>query len=229
MTNKDCVILVPVYRTLEPETQNGLQVLQERGYHVELLLGSSQIDLARSQMATDALAAGYTETMWIDADTGFSPDDVETLRAHQLPLVCGLYPTKDGKRFACKFLAGDAGATFGVGGGLREILYAGMGFTLIRAEAYHAIQAQHQLPRCTGGYEGKEVVPYFMPALAQNGRGGIDYLSEDFSLSHRAREAGIEVMADTTIRLGHVGRHVVTWEDMAPVQRLATLTIEFPG
>jgi hypothetical protein len=50
---------------------------------------------------------GFEETMWIDADVVFDPDDVET-RAHGLPMVAGLYPKKTANQFACKFKAGRA-------------------------------------------------------------------------------------------------------------------------
>jgi hypothetical protein len=39
------------------------------------------------------------------------------------------------------------------------------------------------------------------------------YLAEDFSFSHRARAAGFKIFADTTIRLGHIGRYAYSWED----------------
>jgi hypothetical protein len=39
------------------------------------------------------------------------------------------------------------------------------------------------------------------------------YLSEDFSFSHRARQVGYKIFADTTIRLGHIGRYSYAWED----------------
>lgn len=39
------------------------------------------------------------------------------------------------------------------------------------------------------------------------------YLSEDFSFSHRARQAGYKIHADSTIRLGHIGRYTDAWQD----------------
>ena len=35
--------------------------------------------------------------MWIDSDVVFYTDDLERLRAHKLPLVCGIY-AKKGRR-----------------------------------------------------------------------------------------------------------------------------------
>ncbi len=42
-------------------------------------------------MATDALAAGFQETFWIDADIEFHPDAIERLRSYNLPIVSGVY------------------------------------------------------------------------------------------------------------------------------------------
>jgi hypothetical protein len=52
-------------------------------------------------MATDALADGFQETMWIDSDIGFHPDAVDRLREHNLPLSCALYPQKGRRALAC--------------------------------------------------------------------------------------------------------------------------------
>lgn len=208
-----CIVLVPVYGSLDPETEQGLNVLAERGYVVRLLRNSSQIDLARSTMATRAMRNGFEETLWIDADTVFRPEDVEQLRSHDLPIVAGLYlKKKQGKpEFAGKFRSPKV--TFGVGGGLLEMVYVGMGFTLIRREVY--AELAEDLIECTGGYDGETVIPFFRPTLAPEGA-TLDYLSEDFSFCHRARIAGFAVMADTTIKLGHAGRYVYTWDEFAP-------------
>lgn len=55
-------------------------------------------------MATDALRDGFDETLWIDADVEFHPDAVEQLRAHGLPVACGIYPQKGRKALACHVL-----------------------------------------------------------------------------------------------------------------------------
>ena len=39
------------------------------------------------------------------------------------------------------------------------------------------------------------------------------YLTNDFAFCHRARQAGLKIIADTTIRLWHVGTYGYGWED----------------
>lgn len=220
MDNRSCAVLVPVYGAIEPETETALGILSQRGYVVRLLRGSSQVDLARSTLATQAMRDGFAETMWIDADIAFDPDSVDQLRSHNEPFVAGLYLKKGVPEFAGKFAARTTELTFGVGGELVEMHYVGMGFTLIKAEVYYAIQ----VPECNGGYGGKTVFPYFLPLLADEPERPC-YLSEDFSFCYRARQAGYGSKADTTIRLGHIGKHRYGWDGLLPKQEFQTIKL----
>ncbi len=212
---EECVVLVPIAAALEPETDSALRVLSSLGYVVRFLRGSSQVDLARSTMATEAMRDGFKETLWIDSDVVFTAEDVERIRSHKLPFVVGLYPRKGPKEFAAKFKQGSGVVTFGIGGGLLEMEYTGMGFTHVRAEVYEAIAKD--VPECKGGYGGKTFFPYFIPAIVPEGD-GVCYLSEDFSFCHRARDAGFPPMCDTTLKIGHTGRKTYTWDDFAPAE-----------
>jgi hypothetical protein len=72
-----CVILVPVGGYVEPGCEEGLRELERRGYPVWRVRGYSAVDAARNQMATDTLAQGFEELLWIDSDGVFDPNDVE--------------------------------------------------------------------------------------------------------------------------------------------------------
>jgi hypothetical protein len=221
----DCAVLVPVARDIEPETQEALSELQARGYVVRILRGGSQVDLVRSAMASKAVQDGFAETLWIDSDVMFNPDDVERIRLHGKPITAGLYVKKTLAGFACKFKPAQDGMTFGVGGGLVELEYAGMGFTHVRREVYEAVARVCDMPKCGGNYDpALTITPYFIPMVIPEGEGHC-YLSEDYSFCYRARLAGFEPMADTRIKLGHAGRRVLTWDDLLPRDTIETLTI----
>src|SRR5580704_4999100 len=162
-----CVILVPISSRLEPETDASLRILVDRGYKAQTLCGSSQVDLARSSLASWALAEGFAETIWIDSDIAFDPDDVDRIRELDLPFVAGLYVQKGPKRFAAKFKDGTGNVCFGIGGSVIEMQSVGMGFTFIRSEVYEAVG--EAFPICNGGYEGKPVTPFFLPMIDQQG------------------------------------------------------------
>ncbi|MDB5384800.1 MAG: hypothetical protein JWM11_446, partial [Planctomycetaceae bacterium] len=116
------VILVPVGGSVVPECDKALLTLEQRGYTVWKVRGFSQVDVARCQMATDALADGFDELIWIDSDVVFDPDDIERLRSHQVPFVCGIYPKKGPREFACNYLPGTKELVMGQAGGLNELL-----------------------------------------------------------------------------------------------------------
>lgn len=205
-----CVVLVPVGGAIDQGCEDGLRELERRGYPVRRVRGFSQIDVARSQMATDALADGFDELMWIDSDVVFDPDDVEKLRAHGRPFTCGLYPKKGQRQFANNFLPGTPSVRFGVYGGLLDIQYCGFGFTHVRREVFDAVS--RTLDECNRGFR-YPLVPYFGPFVSVDGRGDPWYLGEDFAFCERARQAGFVVQADTSIRLWHVGSYRYGWED----------------
>jgi hypothetical protein len=216
-----CAILVPVAERIEPACEAGLRDLERRGYRVSRVHGFRQIDLARSQMASDALAAGCQETFWIDADTGFHPDAVETLRAHPHPIVCGIYPKKGKRELAIHALPGTDTIVFGSGGGLVELLYGPTGFLLVRRAVYETLREKLPLPECLAD-TGRTLVPYFAP-LVRPDEDGHWYLAEDFAFCERARQCGYKIFADTTIRLWHIGSFPYGWEDAGrDVRRYAT-------
>jgi hypothetical protein len=206
-----CVVLVPAGGAIEPGCEQGLQTLERRGYTVRRVAGFSAIDFGRCVMASAAVRAGFEELMWIDADVAFQPDDVDKLRAHALPIVCGLYTKKGRREFACHFLPGTEEIVFGQGGGLQEVRYAGFGFALTRRSVFEYMRQQLQLPECNQRF-GSTIVPWFLPLVAEDGPGWW-YLAEDYAFCERARQCGHRILVDTTIRLYHVGSYGYSWED----------------
>ncbi|HEY7158743.1 MAG TPA: class I SAM-dependent methyltransferase [Gemmataceae bacterium] len=218
-----CVVLVPVASAIDPGCEGALRELERRDYPVWRVQGYSTLDAARNQMANDALAQGFDELMWIDADIVFDPDDVEELRQHDLPLVCGLYPKKSCRQFACAFLPQTRQVLFGARGGMIEILYCGFGFVLTRRVLYETMQRQLELPMCNQRF-GAPLMPYFTPLIVGEGEQAW-LLGEDYSFCERARRCGFRVMADTAIRLWHVGPYRFGWEDAGrDVQRYTDYT-----
>jgi hypothetical protein len=207
----DCAILVPVADRIEPACEASLRELERRGYRVWRVYGYKQIDLARCQMASDALAAGCQETFWIDADTAFHADMVDRLRAHEEPIVCGIYPKKSKRELAIHVLPGTKEIHFGAGGGLLEVLYAPTGFLLVRRAVYDKIREQLELPECLAD-TGRTLVPYYAPLIRPDGDGWW-YLADDFAFCERARQCGFKIMADSTVRLLHIGSYSFGWED----------------
>ena len=207
-----CVVIVPIGSHIERECEAGLAELEKRGMTIWRRPVHAAIDLGRSQLASEALREGFDETMWIDSDVGFKADDIDRLRAHDHSIVCGIYPKRSLPELACHAKPGTTEIMFGDMGGVIELLYMGMGFSLIRREAFEAVEKSEALPTCETA-TGATFVPYFLPMVIDRENGKHWYLAEDFAFSERARRAGHPVFADTRIRLHHVGRYGYTWED----------------
>lgn len=227
MHPRRCVILVPFAGQILPQCERALKELERRGYAVRRVGGYAAIDQGRNQMATDALSSGFEETMWIDADVDFHPDTVDRLRSYNLPITCGIYPQKGKRAIACHILPGTPRIVFGQGGGLLEIQYAATGFLHVRRGVYERIQRQLTLPMCNERF-GAPMIPFFQPML-HNREDGHWYLAEDYAFCERARQCGFKIVADTTIRLWHIGSFAFGWEDAGMErQRNATFTLNFP-
>lgn len=207
-----CVVLVPIYGQVERPCEQSLQLLEERGYHVRRLHAGAAIDVGRSRLATAALEDGYDELMWIDSDIAFDASAVDTLRDHGLPICVGLYPKKASAQMSFHGNADTRNLTFGQQGGLIEIGYAATGFMYTQRCVYEDIQSRLGMPLCNETF-GERIVPYFLPQVIEDAPGRHWYLAEDFSFCHRARQVGYRIMADTSIRLWHIGKYAYSWED----------------
>lgn len=208
---KTCVILVPTSGSIQPDCESALQALERKGYAVWRVRGYSAIDQGRNQMASDALAQGFAETFWIDDDLAFNPLDVDRIRCFNLPLCAGLYPKKGKRELAAHVLPGTTKLVFGNKGCVTEVKYTATGFLHVRREVYETIQQRLELPTCNVGF-GSPMVPYFQPLIVETEQGPW-YLAEDYSFCERARRCGFQIMADTRIRLWHVGSYKYSWED----------------
>ena len=221
--NSSCVVLVPYTGTIVTECDLALQVLESRGYVVRRTPGYSAIDVARNEMAFKALQDGFLETMWIDSDIGFNPDSIDYLRSLNLPIVCGIYPKKGRRDLACSTLPETKTIVFGQNGGLLELRYAGTGFMLVQKVAYVTIYERLKLPLCNDAF-ASPCIPFFQP-LVRPLENSNWYLAEDFAFCERARQAGLKIMADTTVRLWHLGQYRYGWEDAGrDIQRFSDYT-----
>jgi hypothetical protein len=205
------VVLVAAYSSIDPECDEALCVLEKRGYEVRKLRGNASLALARSQMATDALTDGFEWLVWVDADMRFDPDDVDRLRAHGLPFVAAIGAKKGKRELACHVMPGTHEILFGRSGGLLELRYVGCAFAVTRRGLYEQMRDQLQLPTCNERF-GRPIVPYFIPTVVMTEEGPW-FLEEDYSFCERAQTIGVKVMADSRIRVHHVGAYPYSWED----------------
>lgn len=209
------LVIVPNHGRIEPQCEVALVEIERVGATVWRAAGYTNLDIARSQLATDALALGFKEIMWIDADIAFDLKDVVNLRKLDLPWCCALYVKKGERAIACSFIDGTQEVTFGKNGTLLEVRHAGTGFMYTRSDVYDRIRKELNLPVCNLQF-GKPIVPFFQ-SLVINEPSGPWLLAEDYAFCERGRMCGLKLIADTRIRLWHIGSYAYSWEDAGKV------------
>ncbi len=89
-----------------------------------------------------------------------------------------------------------------------------------------AIQEQLRLPMCNERF-GVPLLPFFHPMLHACDDGHW-YLAEDWAFCERARQCGYQIVADTTVRLWHIGSYAFGWEDAGmDRRRFDTFTLNY--
>ncbi len=166
-----------------------------------------------------------THLMFIDADMGFEPDQVERFLAFDRDVVAGLYPLK-------QFVWNQAAIERAVGGehigtaalryvgtfcedsdlrvedGFATGEYAGTGFMMIRRSAIERLIAaypdSHYAAAHNQAHESNNFYALFDTLIHPVTH---EYLSEDYAFCHRLRSVGGEVWLDTESQLAHIGPH----------------------
>ena len=216
---KKAVALVPHLHGVDWECEQGLRRLEEEGVKVVRRVGSSAIDAARNDLASNALHDGFEAMIFIDADIGFDAEDALRLLARPEPVLCGIYAKKGLRGLASHFGEGIDEVLFGPdAAGPYPVRYAATGFLRIKSWALRRMIDRLDLPLCNTRW-GRGVWPFFMPMIVPHDGGKLHYLGEDWAFSHRLSEVGITPVADTSIRLWHWGRHAYGWEDAGEGRR----------
>lgn len=153
--------------------------------------GEALVTYARNRLAAGFLRSPCDAMLCIDADTEWSPTDVDLLLTADKPLVGGAVPLKTTPTaYAVRGAEGE--------GELVRAQGVGLAFALIRREVFECLTGT------TKKYtdEDGEARDYFASEVSR-GR----YFSEDLAFCNRYRRAGGEVWAHFGVRLGHVGSH----------------------
>lgn len=206
-------VLVPHLSGVEWECEQALRKLEEAGVAVVRSRGSSQIDVARNNLASEALHDGFESIFFIDADLGFDPADALRLVARPEPVVSGVYAKKGRREMASRFADGVGEIRFGAEApGPYPLKYAATGFLRIRAPVLRRMVDVLGLPLCNTKW-GRGAWPFFQPIWVPDGDGGFHYLGEDWAFSHRLSQVGVTPLAISSIRLWHYGQYPYGWED----------------
>lgn len=196
---------------------------------VRIRSGESLITRARNEAVAEFLHdRSFTHLFWIDADIGFSVDQVFRLLLADRDVVAGVYPIKrfdwpavlpDGltkETLSSRFLRYPVNAHDGVSSaidrdGFLEVSEAPTGFMCIRRSVIETMIAR--LPELKYVPDGPPDSPLhdfsyrFFDVMVEPITGR--YLSEDYAFCRRWRDIGGRVFVDTQSKLSHQG--IYTW------------------
>jgi hypothetical protein len=154
------------------------------------------IDQARNQLVRDALTHDPTHVLWIDHDVVVPPDALRKLLARDVPVVGGMYHSKDKPYPPIAFRLDPfemlqevppTEALHLVGG-------IGMGATLVRSSVYLLMREEFR--------DEKWYETTISPSVG-----------EDVHFAMRLQEMCIPVFLDPTIQCGHIRDQMVTVQD----------------
>lgn len=173
------------------------QAAEIAGVKILALYEHSDLPRTRSLLLTMALEMGAERILCIDSDIVPTAEQVRRLATSDLvrpdQALTGLYPTRDGTAWAvhAKHQDREQPAVF-------EAEYAGLGFCAIHRDSLLRVEA----PTIAG-----DVRPWkaFCVPLVRNNA----YYGDDRSLWWRLAEAGVPLVADQSLKVGHVGSVVL--------------------
>lgn len=173
--------------------------------------GDAAVDRARSVIATQFLEGSSNVLVMVDHDIAWRRGDALFIAQKAMEtkgIVGGLYSKRvPNKGFAGRF--GDANK-YDADAELVELGDNGMvggGFMAIHRSVLEAVASKCKLPLVRSGF-----VPFFLPVIVDTGEPRLEYLSEDWAICHRAREAGKKVYVTLKPKLAHIGDFPYTLE-----------------
>lgn len=199
--------------------QHGIQV------SLETLSYESLITRGRNALVAKFLEkADATHLLFIDADIGFDPRQVERMLAFDEDVVAGMYPLKtlDWDQQALERAHGgevlETAALRFVGAvcdgdalerrdGFVTASYAGTGFMLIRRRVLLQMMEAYPRTRYTATHTGQMAASHFALFDCVIDPDSGHYLSEDYTFCKRWRAIGGRIWLDPAGALVHVGAH----------------------
>jgi len=208
-------ISIPVHGQPEVDTIYRIRQLDALGLRVDLSKGCSAIDVVRNFRASDAMEEGLESLFFIDADMLFDPMDVVHLLMHPAPVIGGVYvPKRSGNAHVnAQFASGVDSVRFGQWAeevGPYPALRIGAGFLRIKTWVFRRIVEKLRLPLCR--MADRHAFPLFCP-FWDTEQGEARYYAEDYAFCKRCEQAGTPIVADTSIRIYHLGSYAYGLED----------------
>lgn len=180
-------------RTMTRETGLALANLVKPMFasYIPISPDSLEVGEARNLCVEQAREAGAEWIFFVDYDVLPPPNALIKLMSHKMPIVGGVYHSKSIPSWPLLYVKGWPGAFEDYeAGDLVAVHGMGMGCTLIRMDVFDKLEK-----------------PYFktIPGyVAENPNTVLPHMTEDTYFCDKARKAGFDVVADTSIQAFHM-------------------------
>jgi hypothetical protein len=160
------------------------------------------IDQARNDLVRQALAYDATHIFWVDHDVTCRPDAVAKLLTHNLPVVGGMYHSKD-KPYGPVAFGLDPFEMYQEippSENLHLVGGLGMGATLVKVDVYRLMKMQYEDER------------WYQVSIQPD-------IGEDVHFAMRLQEMAVPAFLDPTVQCGHIRDYEVTILDYLAARR----------
>lgn len=201
---------VDALRSARSQQENGVRVRFQPHWNDALLCRARSVTATAFLLDTD-----FDVHVSIDGDIVFEPWQVAQVarQAVEHDIVSGLYITRsrEDARPTSIFEPGTQ-ITFSDDPTPVPVKWVASGFTATHRRVFERLS--RDLPLCHDGDKGvSRFYPFYQPYWVTGPRGNTIYLSEDYALSDRARQAGFTSHIAPNIRIYHLGLHGHRLED----------------
>ena len=182
--------------------------------------GCAYVGKARNSIAATYLKSDCEKLLFLDTDLSFTEADFLRISSHDVDIVAGLYPTKEGQKSLAMCWPQQNGLT-----GLQPVQRIATGFMCIKRAVFDRVAEFHGDRRYWDFATAGVAYDFFPCGLEFGGRddqGLRVWMSEDYSFCEMARAAGCGVFADYDVRVGHLGACEYKVAENKPAEALAT-------
>ncbi len=213
--------------------------LQARGIAYEMgnAVGDALVSRSRSLVASAFLRSDCDVLLTLDDDIWYRPVDAIKLATEcdqGRPLIGALYMTRKMDTQPALMLPQDQAVVFEANAKpVNGIPFLSTGFMAVHRRVFERLS--QDLPLCHEGWNDRGATtsfwPFYMPYVIPWESEGHMYLSEDWAMCQRAKDAGFGLWLDPSIRLGHMGEEMRTLEDLlrAPKPQAQPIRLELHG
>lgn len=188
----------------------------EYNVRVRFLIGKSNIDQARSILATywydeesnNQHRNPKSAFIFVDADQTFTLDDIKRLTTTKGDVVCGIYANSSGI-MACRPLDYNQVVNLGEG----ELEAGATGFMLFRYDILNRVAEHLGHKRYLVASPFANIIPFFTQTFINHEINEIpvdDWLGEDYGFCHKVRSVGGVIRGFISPTLGHATTFVRT-------------------